>query len=419
VVLEARSPSSHLITLACEVAILRPELRSVNRDTYDGGTRTHDLRRGYETRAKLMSKELLNMARKRQKPGAGGRYRSILVPLDGSRLSERALPLALAIADRARAKLRLVLVSVPRVSLSAPIPMSLRQLYGSYELEARKSERAYLKTLADQLKRQFPSLAVTSRTLTGPVGRTLLEYVRDSRSDLVVMTSRGQGGLRRLWLGSVADAMIRRSSVPVLLVRPDENASPRPVLENLSQILTPLDGSALSETILGPAMQLASLAGAELMLVEVIQPLASSFEGQSTAPLRFDVELTNSRRKEAADYLKGLAEECLKAGVQAAYSAPLSGNVADAILGLAESPTVGLIAIATHGLGGMKRLALGSVADKLVRTAPRPILVYRPVGDARGGGGSVSRMSWFPVRLPRRSTRTRRPRRSGRPRTRA
>jgi hypothetical protein len=100
-------------------------------------------------------------------------------------------------------------------------------------------------------------------------------------------------------------------------------------LENLNQILVPLDGSALSEAILEPVKELASLAGAELMLVQVIQPLASRLERQGAAPRTFDVELTNVRRQEAAGYLNNLAEGCLKAGVKAAYSAPLGANVAD------------------------------------------------------------------------------------------
>ena len=96
------------------------------------------------------------------------------------------------------------------------------------------------------------------------------------------------------------------------------------------------------------------------------------------------MELTTVRRQEAAGYLSNLAERCVKTGVKAAYAAPLGGNVADTILDLAEAPTVGLIAIATHGRGAVKRLMLGSVADKLVRTAPCPILVYRPPVRARG-----------------------------------
>jgi nucleotide-binding universal stress UspA family protein len=300
--------------------------------------------------------------------------------LDGSPLSEQALPLAVAIAERARAKLRLVLVfQIPSVPLSA----KGHQLSISLELAARKSERAYLKTFTEQLKRQSSSLAISSRLLTGPVAGTLREYIHQSGTDLVVMTSRGQGGLRRLWLGSVADAVIRGSSVPVLLVRPEENPSPRPILENLRQILVPLDRSPLAEAILAPATELASLAGAELMLVEVILPLASPLQSQSAPPARLDAELTSLRRKEAADYLSNLTEECLKAGVKATYSAPLATNVADTILELAESAMVGMIALATHGRGGVKRLALGSVADKVVRAASRPVLVYRPPGRAR------------------------------------
>ncbi len=315
------------------------------------------------------------MQRQSSRLGAGGRYRSILVPLDGSRLSEQALPLAVAIAERARAKLRLVLVHrTPTVSLST----KQRRLYASLGLAARKPEMAYLKALTDQIKRQSASLAVLFRTLEGAVASALRHYIRDSRSDLVVMTSRGQAGLRRLWFGSVADAMIRGSNVPVLLVRPEQDPSRQALLQNLGKILVPLDGSALAERILGPAKQLASLAGAELMLVEVIQPLAATLESQSVPPSKFDAELTTLKRKAATDYLSRLAEECRKAGVKATYSAPLGTHAADTILRLAESPKVGLIAIATHGRTGVRRLAIGSVADKVVRAAPRPALVYRP-----------------------------------------
>jgi nucleotide-binding universal stress UspA family protein len=295
--------------------------------------------------------------------------------LDGSRLSEQALPLAVAIAERARAQLRLVLVhQTPTVPLST----QQRRLYAALGLAARKPEIAYLKALTDQIKSQSSSLAVLFRTLEGAVVSALRHYIRDSRTDLVVMTSRGQAGLRRLWFGSVADAMIRGSTVPVLLVRPEQNPSRPALLQSLGKILVPLDGSALAERILDPAKQVATLAGAELMLVEVIQPLAATLESQSVSPSKFDVELTTSRRKAATDYLSQVAEECIKAGVKATYSAPLGTHAADTILRLAESPKIGMIAIATHGRAGVRRLAIGSVADKVVRAAPCPMLVYRP-----------------------------------------
>lgn len=319
------------------------------------------------------------MSRKVPGSGGAGRYRLIIVPLDGSRLSEQALPLAVALAERARAKLRLVLVhQLPTVPLSS----EGRQLYVSLELETRKAEKAYLKTFAEQLKKQS-GVAVTSRTLSGPVAANLREYIKESRTDLVVMTSRGQGGIRRLWLGSVADAVIRESSVPVLLVRPEENPSPRPVLENIRQIMVPLDGSALAEAILYPAKELAAVTGAELLLIQIIQTLAPAFEGPRPVPSTFDEDLRNLRRMEASDYLRKVTERCRQFGGKAVYSVTLGGNVANEILERAESLNVGMIAIATHGRGGLKRLALGSVADKLIRAAPCPVLVYRPPQGTR------------------------------------
>lgn len=282
-------------------------------------------------------------------------------------------------AERAKSRLRLVLV---HQLTAVPLSTQGRKLYASLELAARKSERAYLKTFADQLRKQS-DVAITASTLSGPVAGTLCAYIQETRPDLVVMTSRGRGGLQRLWLGSVADAVIRGSWAPILLVRPQENPPPTPVLENLGQILVPLDGSPLAKDILGPALALAALARAELFLVQVVQPLVPAVDMPLVPPpLTFDQELTNMRRKEAVDYLEDLAADCRQTGVKASSSAVLGRNVADTILDLVESPAVGLIALATHGRGGLKRLVLGSVADKLVRVAARPLLVYRPPGRA-------------------------------------
>jgi nucleotide-binding universal stress UspA family protein len=173
-------------------------------------------------------------------------FRSILVPLDGSPFAEQALPLALAIGRAARSKVRLVLVhQLPAVSLS----VEAARFYTSMELAARRSERKYLRGLVARLR--GPGEArVVSALLAGPVADILTHYVRDSQTDLVVMSTHGRGPLHRAWLGSVADHLIRNLEVPVLLVRPRERVSAPAGPPGIGRIMVPLDGSPLAEAAL-------------------------------------------------------------------------------------------------------------------------------------------------------------------------
>jgi nucleotide-binding universal stress UspA family protein len=97
-------------------------------------------------------------------------------------------------------------------------------------------------------------------------------------------------------------------------------------------------------------------------------------------PRALDEELTSLRRREAQDYLDGVAERVSASGVAARASAVLAAGALDGIQAATRSPAVGMIALATQGHGGLRRLVLGSVADKLVRTGELPVLVTRPRG---------------------------------------
>jgi nucleotide-binding universal stress UspA family protein len=129
------------------------------------------------------------------KPRKSRPIRSVLVPLDGSPLAEKAIPLALEVARVARSKVRLVLV---HHSLAPPFYEESAQLYFSIDLAMRKTERDYLRGLAAQLRKRS-GLRISSVVLEGSTEQTLVQYVRDIRPDLVVMTSHGAECLERGW----------------------------------------------------------------------------------------------------------------------------------------------------------------------------------------------------------------------------
>lgn len=305
---------------------------------------------------------------------SAGRFRLVVVPLDGSPFAEHALPCAAAIARAARAKLRLVLVH------QLPPPPTDREslkLYTTLEVTVRKTQRAYLREIAGRLRERW-GFQVTSVSPDGPVAATLLRYVDELGADLVVMSTHGRGTVGRALLGSVADEVVRTAPVPVLLVRPPEGEPPpADTAWSTEEILVPLDGSPAAEAALEPAADLARLLGARLSLVQVIVPIATTTDPPLPFPSGYDEHLTDIRRREAQDYLDDVAEGLRATGLAVGAAAVVGASAAGALVDLSRPGRAGLLVIASHGRGGLRRLALGSVADKLVRAAAVPVLVVR------------------------------------------
>ena len=300
-------------------------------------------------------------------------YRSVLVPLDGSAFAEQALPIATEIAKAARARVRLALVHQTATVLKDR--RDTGDLSTRARLAALKVERGYLRQMAERVK-ELTGTKVTGVTLHGPIAATLGEHIDLTGADLVVMTTHGRGTIERAWLGSVADALLRSVKVPMLLVRPSKETPPATGFK-VSRILVPLDGSPLSEQIVPPAVAMARLFGAEVNLVQLVEPVVLPNEFPlGTAD--FDPRLTTLMVEQAKDYVHSLATTLRAEGLRVTGASAVAPTVASGLLELAHDPAVGMVALATHGRGGLRRAFLGSVADKLIRGADRPVLVYRP-----------------------------------------
>jgi nucleotide-binding universal stress UspA family protein len=313
--------------------------------------------------------------------------RTILLPLDGSQFAERALPLATAVARRSGGNLRLALVH------RLPAPPATRdavRVYAAMENAVRKAEHAYLRGIATRAAETL-GRPVRSVLLEGPIARALQDYGHEIGADLVVMTTHGRGPVQRAWLGSVADRLLRSLEVPLLLVPPPspgrETTEGEPTIE---RVLVPLDGSPRAEAALAPAVAVARLFNAELQLVQVVAPVVVVTEPPSL-PTGLDQELTAIRKGAAQDYLDDLAGRLRTEGVPASAMAVLGGGAAVTLLELTRPGQIDLVAIATHGRSGVRRLVLGSVADKLVRAAESPVLVCRPPSTARGKRGGAKK----------------------------
>jgi nucleotide-binding universal stress UspA family protein len=287
--------------------------------------------------------------------------RTIMVPLDGSRFAEWALPRAVAIARAAAAKLELVAVHVP--AALSPTPDGSGFDLG-WDRSMTRSITDYLVSLRSRISRESGVECGTS-VRSGGVREMLLDHAEEVEPDLIAMTTHGRGPLQRMWLGSVADAMVRHARHPVLLVRPQEDEVPDPGAGVLFQrLLVPLDGSARSEAVLPLALELGDLGEAAFDFVRVvILPFAPATPYGVFASLGPEDRIAQ-RSRTAHRHV----ETCVL----------IAPDVANSIVAEAARRNADLIALSTHGRGPVGRAMLGSVADKIVRSSPTAVLLHRP-----------------------------------------
>jgi nucleotide-binding universal stress UspA family protein len=323
--------------------------------------------------------------------------RSVLVPLDGSPFGEHALRYALAVAGRSGARLELAharepvsLFDVPGGSTPEEEDLKATERALRYLAEVRDRVRAAGVTvtttllhgsLAESLQ-QFPGvprpdhLYLTSALLDRAVGEALCGYAAETRPDLVVMTTHGRGPLSRYWFGSVSTDVVRRCPVPLLLVRPADGPADLTALPEFRRLLLPLDGSSWGEHAVRAAVTLGQLFGVEYRLLRVVPPVLTS-GGAWPSPLVPRRSVAEQLQAEANGYLVSLAHR-LPALSRATLHSTADWPPAGVILTDAEASGVDLIALTTHGRGGIERLLLGSVADKVVRGTTLPVLLCRP-----------------------------------------
>jgi nucleotide-binding universal stress UspA family protein len=298
-------------------------------------------------------------------------YKTIMVPTDGSGFDREAIRVALRIARQSAARVRLVRV-LPTGSFlgvaseGTPLPLDVSQSERDHALSE-------LYSLAAEC-RASSNVDISVHLHAGPVSDVLQGYARRHDVDLIVMSTHGRSGISRLALGSVTDSLIRHTTIPVLVVKsPTSYLNPR-IVEQFKRIIVPLDGSLLAEQILPPVLALAKLEEAEITLLTVLLPQSYS---QKVIP---DPVLPWWDKDVAAaqSYLFRVAGELRGKGVSVTTDIVIAEQVPNAIGDFASRERADLIAIATHGRGGLVRMMRGSVADATIHSAKMSMLVFKP-----------------------------------------
>lgn len=299
-------------------------------------------------------------------------YDRILVPLDGTAFSEQAIGTAIAVARRSSGAIFLATVEVPP-------PATLLRV--GIEGAARSAMADYLDRTAERVSAE--SIAVSTAVLKGPAADMLERHRNDVGATLTVMATHGRAPAARAWLGSVTDQFVRWTTAPTLLVRPEENDAPVALdaTPSIDRILVTLDGSALSEAALAPALELARLFDAALSVTRlVVYPNTPESVYLPDATTAIEAKLEEGRAA-AERELVAISDRLRAEGVEVRTVCRVAMHAAEGILEVADDEKANVIAMATHGRGGVGRLLLGSVTDKVLRATDRTMLIVHPSMD--------------------------------------
>lgn len=296
------------------------------------------------------------------------RLNNILVATDFSPVSENAIDYATLLAARNDAHLHIVHVRVLFEDFYE------REMFPERERYQDVLDRAAKSSFAD-LPDEF-DVPVTKKILRGvsaPV--EIVEYATENDVDLIVLGTRGRTGLAHMFLGSVAQMVVRLSPASVLVV--GQGARQAPGKAALQQILCPLDFSDMSKHAFRAALALAERHHAQVRAVHVVEevPHPAFYQTGKQSVLEVFPQIEKRSREEITKL------------IPAGYERPVDIIIAEGrphrkIVELAREHAVDLIVMGSTGLSRLQKLLLGSVAEKVLRTSPSPVLIIKDRGQA-------------------------------------
>jgi nucleotide-binding universal stress UspA family protein len=305
------------------------------------------------------------------KPSKGIEFkiRRLIVPLDGSRLAEAALPITRQLAQKLGAPVTMVHL----IERNPP-----HQIHGEHHLSDPEEAERYLSELG---RRNFPSEPRVEQhvhaTEISDVPRAIAEHATELGSDLVVMCTHGQIGLRKLLFGSIAQRVAASSAVPVLLIRPGE-AGAAPVLSG-RPLLVLLDGTGVDGQSLPLATALARVCGASLHLVLVVPTLRTLSGVGAASGLLLPATTTKILQLAHADACEYLSRQIalLQAEGLPVVGEVLRGEPSEIIVKTASHVTPDLIVLGIHDEEELAAFLSNSAVSKVASSTPLPLLLVR------------------------------------------
>jgi nucleotide-binding universal stress UspA family protein len=314
----------------------------------------------------------------------------IVLPLDGSSLAEQAIGFAQTLADGSGeiALLRVLLPARPVRGLLGDVIVSAEGVLSRMRADAK----AELGAIACRLRQDSPEITTTVNVCVGDPAEEIIRLARERNADLIVMASHGRGAVGRLAFGSVADRVARTSETPVMIIRPQ---AARPELGPVSiyRLLVPLDGSDIAAQALPLAEAIGKWLDVPIHLLAALDISQATSYSLATGALFSEPlydEVFGRLRHDTEQMLEQQAEQLRQSGISAEWEI-VEGQAVPTIENAARDGDV--VVMTTHGRGGVGRWVIGSVAEKLVRHCPAPVILLRAKATAEGGESAMERDS--------------------------
>lgn len=317
-------------------------------------------------------------------------FKRILVPLDGSKRAEEALPMAAYLARARGASLILVKAISPELLYTSLYPTVPGYMAEQIRTTFVHDAEVYLKRVICTAK--LEDIPVSTEVVIGIPGATIVQIAGEQMADLIVMRSQGQTGIARWFFGSVAQYVLRRGPVPVLVMR--DGCSPL-VLQpdqpfHVRRVLVPLDGSPEAEDALRPAVEMARLLAGDAQAQIHLTCVVRSITANAHCTIAQAEQQNKAVQAEAEAYLTSIATrlragEFGSSGLATSYSVVTYTREEEIWKRIfRESECIGdvpgytgcdLIAMSTHGRTGLQHLLHGSITEHVLDMTVVPLLV--------------------------------------------
>jgi nucleotide-binding universal stress UspA family protein len=295
----------------------------------------------------------------------------ILLATDGSEEAEWAAQSAVQLANETGSELHVVLVG-PSTVTSVDLPGSPGGgLVVSHEEVDREAKRS-LEAQVEKAKAGGGTVA-QSHFRAGRPAPEIVDLAEEIGAGLIVMASRGLGGIRRALMGRVSSSVVRHAHCPVLVVRGEKDGEP---VFSAKRILLATDGSGEAALAAQAAVDLANKTNSDIHVVHVWR-LDYGDPSFVVAGPEYMQQVQENLEQEARKLLDAEVLRVKAAGGSVAQTHLRTGKPDQEIVDLAEEIGTGLILMGSRGLGGIRRVLMGSISDSVVRHAHCPVLVVR------------------------------------------
>jgi len=291
----------------------------------------------------------------------------ILVPLDGSELAEGAVPYAVALAKSLGE--RVVLFTAWEGTES-----ELGANFPAMAMDIERQATAHFTQYLDGIRSRISGVEVETAIRSGEAGDEILKFAGECGARMLAIATHGRSGITRWLYGSTAHHLLRHADLPIMAVGPHALESKRDV--TIKHLMVPLDGSASSEKAMPVAQSVAKANSARISLVRVVQWAVQAYP--YAMPDAYLPQVDQELEAGAKKYLQRQEATVKDASVDAYV---VRGAVADGLLEFIDKEAVDFVVMTTHARTGLARMALGSIADRMLQS-PVPVLLVRPDSGA-------------------------------------